>query len=434
VERDIFGALLGTLAGVLVCRLVLLLGDVSVFLLLLLLAVGAWSGGFIAHMGWSSSERAALSVRAWAQHFRRICLRAMLWLLGAAAVFGVLSVLTASYDVVGRIAGTAAITAVVAGLLWPFSILMDHETNRGLGLFGALSVIASYVLVLPTIWDFGHRGEESVITGVIVMLMMPVGLVALKLAQTRIARVSGLVGLVLYGSVLTLFLIALWHSDRWYRNEDWWETGFALSAYGAISLACLVGAATGDRRYWRWLGVVASLTAFGMCLWGIWIHTTHDPDLLVVVTSVAIAVGHANLTMLVPLRGGQNWLRYVTICTVAITAVCLDIDVLFSLSDGPGISIVARIALAAGILASCGTLGLVLLTGLNRIMGHHRVEAGPADSIGITCPQCGKRQTIALGDACCCRCQLRIQVRIEQPAEKTRLTETKPYGDVEPFG
>ncbi len=428
-ERDIFGALLGTLAGVLVCRLVLLLGDVNVFLLLLLLAVGAWSGGFIAHMGWSESQQAVVSVQAWAQHFRRICLRVMLWLLGAAAVFGVLSVLTASYDVVGRIAGTAAITALVAGLLWPFSILMDRDTYRGIGLFGALSVIASYVLILPTIWDVGHRGEESAIAGLIVALMMPFGLVALKLMQTRVARVAGVVGIALYAAVLALFLIALWYPDRWYRNDDWWETGFTLAAYGAISLASLIGAATGDRRYWRWAGVLAAIVAFAMCLWGIWIHTTHDPDILVVVTSVGIAVGHANLTILVPLRGGQNWLRYVTICTVAITALCLDIDILFSLSDGPGISIIARLALAAGILASCGTLGLVLLTCLNRIMGHHRADAGPADKINIVCPQCGKRQTIPLNDASCARCQLRIQVRIEQPAQTTPFAEDKPADD-----
>ncbi len=414
VERDIFGALLGTLGGVLVCRLVLLLGDVNVFLLVLLLAIGAWSGGFIAHMGWSESERAVLSVQAWALHFRRICLRTMLWLLGAAAVFGVLSVLTASYDMVGRIAGTAAITAVVAGLLWPFSILMDRDTYRGIGLFGALSVIASYVLVLPAIWDFGHRTEESALGGLIVVLMMPAGLLTLKLAQIRITRVAGLVGIGLYASVLTLFLIALWYPDRWYRNDSWWETGFALAGFGAIGLANLVGAATADRRYWRWAGVLAATTTLLMCLWGIWIYPGSDADLLVIVTSVAIAIGHANLTMFVPLRGGQVWLRYLTICTVAITALCLDIDIVFSLSDGPGISMVARIALASGILASSGTLGLILLAGLNRIMGH-RSSTDRADRITVICPQCGKRQTIPLVDASCSRCALRIQVRIEEP-------------------
>jgi hypothetical protein len=96
VERDVFGALIGTVTGALACRLVLLAMDLNVYLLLALLGIGAWSGGFIAHLAGDRSDAATRSLRVWARQFRRVCLRVMLWLLGAAAVFGVLSVLTAS--------------------------------------------------------------------------------------------------------------------------------------------------------------------------------------------------------------------------------------------------------------------------------------------------------------------------------------------------
>jgi len=415
VERDIFGALIGTLTGALACRLVLLAIDLNVYLLVGLLGIGAWSGGFIAHLAASRSQVAVESLRTWALQFRRVCLRVMLWLLGAAAVFGVLSVLTASYDVVGRIAGTAALTAFAAGLLWPFSILMDRDAQRNVGMFGAASVIAIYFLVAPSIWDVGHLGEEAALAGLIVGLMMPAGLVIMMLINTRVARIAGLVGMALYVCVLTCFLIALWYPGRWYHNDEWWETGFALAGFGSIALANLVGVATGDRRYWRWLGVLATMLGCGLCLWSVWSYELVDEKVIIVITSIAIAVAHANLTMLVPLKSGQVWLRIATICVVAITAVSLDLDLLLSASKGRQISVLARVALASGILSSCGTLALIILACLNRAV-HHRTVEGQWTSIALSCPRCGKRQTISLEDAACCRCGLRIQVHVDEPS------------------
>ncbi len=413
VERDIFGALIGTLTGALACRLVLLAVDLNVYLLVALLGIGGWSGGFIAHLTANRSDVAIESLRTWALQFRRVCLRIMLWLLGAAAVFGVLSVLTASYDVVGRIAGTAALTAFAAGLLWPFSILMDRDAHRNVGMFGAASVIAIYLLVTPSIWNLGQREEEAALAGLVVGLMMPFGLGVMMLINTRVARVAGLVGMALYVCVLTSFLIALWYPDRWYQNEEWWGTGFAFAGFGAIAIANLIGAATDDHRNWRWAGVLAAMMACGLCLWGVWSFELVDEKVIVVITSVAIAIAHANLTMLVLLRAGQVWLRIATICVVAVTAFSLDVDLLFSLSRGRDISIFARIALASGILSSCGTLALVILACLNRAAGHRMVD-GKLTSISLSCPRCGKRQTIPLDDATCSRCELRIQVHVEE--------------------
>lgn len=413
-ERDIFGALIGTLAGAMACRLVLLAFDLNVYILLCLLGVGAWSGGFIVHLCAARSDAAIRSLQAWALQFRRVCLRVMLWLIGAAAVFGVLSVLTASYEVVGRIAGTAALTALAAGLLWPFTILMDRDDRRNVGLFGVASVIAVYFLVVPSIWNLGHRGEEAALAGLIVTLMTPVGLIIVMLINTRVARIAGLVGIVLYVCVLICFLTALWHPRRWYSDDLWWETGFALAGFGAIALANLVGVASGDRRHWRWVGVLTSAFGWGVCTWGIWANELADEKFIVVICSIAIAIAHANLTMFVPLRTGQGWLRLATICAVAITALSLDIDVLFSLSKHGRISTLGRVALASGILSSCGTLALIILACLNRVV-QHRTFDGQRASMAVTCPKCGKRQTIPLEDATCSRCGLRIRIHIEEP-------------------
>ncbi len=371
VERDIFGALIGTLSGVMVCRVALLAVEVNVFLLIALLAIGAWSGGFIAHAATSRSEAAIQSLRTWAIQFRRVCLRTMLWL------------------------------------------------------FGAASVIAAYVLVTPSIWNLGHRGEEMALAGLIVTLMLPFGLVVMMLIQTEVARVAGVAGLGLYASVLIIFLTALWSPNQWYRNDEWWETGFALAGYGAAAMASLVGVAAGDRRYWRWLGVLAAVLGWALCTWGIWTDANTFEDVLVVITSVAIVVAHANLAMFVPLGGGQVWLRVATIGAVAIAAFCLDVDIVLSLSKGGQISAVARVALAAGILASCGSLALIVLACLNRI-AELRSASGPITTITIVCPQCGKRQALALAGAACSGCGLRIHIRVEAPGNEGLSASAEP--------
>jgi hypothetical protein len=302
-------------------------------------------------------------------------------------------------------------------MLWPFTILIDRDDHRNVGLFGAASVIAIYFLAAPSIWNLGHRGEEAALAGLIVGLMLPAGLVIMLMTNTRVARVSGLVGMGLYVLVLASFLIALWYPGRWYRNEEWWQTGFALAGFGTVVLGNLVGVATNDRRHWRWLGVLAALVACGLSLgevWRVWAFALASEEVIVVITSLAIAVAHANLTMLVPLKGAQVPLRWATITAVAVTAFGLDVDLLFELSKARSISVFARLALASGILASCGTLALVILACLNRLTGRGVTE-GHGATITIRCPKCDQRQTIPLEDAACSRCGLRIQVHVEEP-------------------
>jgi hypothetical protein len=430
VERNIFGALIGTLVGVLVCRLVLLAVEVNGFVLAVLLSIGAWSGGFVAHLFASRAETATESLRGWALFFRRVCLRIMLWLLGAAALFGVLSVLTASYDIVGRVAATACVTAVAAGFLWPFSVMIDRDRWRGVGLFGAASVLLVYLLVTPAIWDLGHDVEEAAMAGLIVALMTPAGLIVMALLQSRTARVAGIVGMGLYTSVLTIFLAALWIPSSWYRGEGWWETGFIVAVFGAVAAANLVGVGTGDRRHWRWLGVLAAVVSGGMYVWKIWAQAVvYEAALLEIIgPTIAVAVAHMNLVMSVPLRGRQIWLRIATIITVALTAVCLDVELWLSLGSGPQSDGFARVALASGILASCGTLALIVLAGLNRIVARPLVE-GKLESITVICPKCQKRQTIPLEAAACSRCGLEILVRIDDSAmEPPVAAESGPDG------
>ena len=221
--------------------------------------------------------------------------------------------------------------------------------------------------------------------------------------------------------MLVVFLIALWHPGNWHSTHKWWETGLALAGFGAAALASLVGAATGDRRYWRWAGVLAASVGAAACIWVTWTDANLDEAFFVLVCSVAVAAAHANLAMLAPLQGVQRWLRVVTICAVVITALALVLDVWLSHNLGGRISTLGRVALAAGILGSCGTLALIILASLNRLADHPRPATAQLADITVFCPKCGRKQTLSLGEAACNRCRLRIYVRVAEPESANPL-------------
>ena len=122
-------------------------------------------------------------------------------------------------------------------------------------------------------------------------------------------------------------------------------------------------------------------------------------------------VAHATLVMLAPLTFGQRWLRLLTILAVFVTAAL--VDWIVYLDEAP--EMLQRLASAAGICAACGTLAIAILARVNRKL---TVHATPKElrEIKLECPQCGKRQTIAVGtDAACSGCGLKIAVRVEEP-------------------
>ena len=106
IERDLFGAMLGSLASTLIARFLILAFEMPEILLAVLLMVGAAGGAFAAHYGSRSSETVVVKFRTWNTRLRRISLKVMLCMLVLAGVTGVATVLTASYDTLGRVAGT----------------------------------------------------------------------------------------------------------------------------------------------------------------------------------------------------------------------------------------------------------------------------------------------------------------------------------------
>ena len=100
---------------------------------------------------------------------------------------------------------------------------------------------------------------------------------------------------------------------------------------------------------------------------------------------------------------------------LAITAVFLNLELI--LAPDRGISLLGRIAGAGGVVASCGTLALLVVARLHTQSpptGLAGVPSSELKEIMVFCPSCGKKQTIALGQAECAKCGLVIQTTVHQ--------------------
>ena len=413
VERDIFGALIGALVAVALSRMILLAADLSFYALVSILLIGVWSGVFVAHVATNQSASAITSLRTFAITFQSVGLRIMLWLLGIAAVLGVLAVLTGSYHVVGRVATTAAVTGIAAGLLFPCLRMLDAERKWRGGVLGTVSVFASYFFVVPSIWEFGNRVDESAVAAFVVMIMLPVGVFAMYLTHQRRTRLAGWVAAVLYALAPVLFLFAVW-DDQWRQADKFVGSGLALLGFGSFAIGSLINALTGDRRFWRWIGVAASALVTVLFIREIWNRFYIDDTLIVAVASVAAVVMHANLALLVPLNGTQAWWRVGTIASAIVTAIALDIEMFQSGSVLRGYSVIGRVALAAGILTSTGTLALLIFARLNARPGRDVTNSGELTLIRLQCPRCGKQQAIPLRRTC----SMCVRVADQRPSRR----------------
>lgn len=349
---------------------------------------------------------------------RKRLLKIMLWCLGLSAAAGALAVLFTDRSIIWRVTGTGLSAGAAAGLLIPFSLMIDRSKARMAGLLGMGAVIAEFVMGLALMWagdQLGSAEEEVGFTMVFFAAAAIPAVVFLVIARTTSGAVAGRVGTLLSAVVFVLLMIAVWfpHQARWDIDSRFGQSAGALGLFGAIGTFCLVGVGTGDRRHWRWLGITAALAALAMAMVHIWAHTGSGRMAFNLAVSLAAAVAYANLLIRIPLPDHQAWVRTATIGAGLATALCLGgAEVLDTL--GPDTYGIERVAGAAGIIASCGVLALLVLARMNRRV---EFEARPAELVSITlfCPRCRRKHTVPIGDSSCPSCRLRIRIHVEDP-------------------
>lgn len=349
---------------------------------------------------------------------RKLLLRIMLSALAASAAAGAAAILFSNgRDLVWRVVATGMITAVACGLLLATTRLLDREKTRSAGLLLAGTIVLEALLGLTVLWDVissaaGGRADESIgLTMLAVFLAVPAAAFFLRAGWRRGSELAAGIGKVTSGVCLVLMLIGAWalslHSDLL------WETAAIVGLFGMLAAGCVAGRQY--RRPWRWLGVAASLAACAMGVYGVWARAEQGPGPFAIVASAAVLIAYLNVAMLAPLKASQRWLRIGAIGAVIMTLICIDVLAVHGESDDRLSESMQRLGGAAGIVAACGSLALLILTAFNRRGASQAPASSEMREMALTCPHCGKKQSLPTGGAACAGCGLRIHIRLEEP-------------------
>jgi hypothetical protein len=355
---------------------------------------------------------------------RKVLLRVVFWALGLAAGFGAAGVIFAGHDTLWRIVGTCVATAAGAFLMLPASSQLDKEATWLPGVMAVSLVLTEYLGTLALIWNaFGSAADPAALTMLFLVATAVPAIAFVAIVNRPDAALAARVGLLASVVVMVLLMVGTW--GGWLRKvpaERWQFLALSLAIFAALAVLGLVGAGR-DRRHWRWLGVAAAATAFAISAYAIILDIHESSAFFVCAVSLAAVVAHANVVARCPLKPAQQWLLWGTIAAVIATGGFVD---LARITRPWHEEILGRMAGATAIVASCGTLALLILARL-----HYRILPAAAtlatlQEITLTCPRCQTRQTIAIGSGNCAACGLSIQVRLQEPGPK-RHYEPKAY-------
>jgi hypothetical protein len=354
------------------------------------------------------------------KQLRPILLKTMLWALGFGAVAGVAAILMGGEDVVVRVMATAFITSGAALLLIPISLLVDRRTTQATGLFLMAAIVVEYLIWVLFTWIVDTRVSwdieiRTALTGLWLLLALLPVTVSVRLVTSERGRFIGWCAVAVCSAAFVCLLLGTWTPNRWWAfdEEKWWGTALAVFAFGALALACLVPPGPDMKYVWRWLGPPVAATGLVLWLLVLWAEPP-AVTLLAIVTGAAVAVAHANMMLLVPLRPGQRWLLAGTIGTTILGVLLLDVFVYLAEENVGDPEWVGRLAGAAGILACCGSLAMLVLARLNRRVDFVPLTDMPL-AVTVICPRCKRKAKVPLGSGACGACGLRIQLNIEEP-------------------
>lgn len=339
--------------------------------------------------------------------------RVMLWSLGIAAVCGVGAVLTASFAVVGRVVGTAMLTAGVSAALWQSidRLALKRARIRRLVDGGAAGF---YLFSLLAIWGIGDEPKMwGTAIAIVAGFYQATG--GLWLAERPDRRMSGLLLAVSAVPSFICWLIAIWLDLS--KSPEIFFTGVALTAWTSAAAACLIGHTFHSKHHWRWIGVAAAVIGCGLTVALIfegYPTTKWLEKLTFSIGSLCAVVLHTNLLLLATLRDDQKWLRPAVLAVVMGCACCVDTLVI---TEASGTGMLVRITIASAIVASAGTIAIAYISRRNMRLENGAGEPAAASepslsTVNVRCPRCGLHQSLFLGRSACQSCKLGFEIQI----------------------
>lgn len=357
---------------------------------------------------------------------QRMLLRAMLALVGLAALAGVATIFLPAKEFLARIAGTLITSAFAIALALPASKKLDREETRPMGLAMLAAIVPCFVLVLAALWVgllFSWRVELEVLAtalhyaGCAVVL-----LIALGLCRGEATKVSGWLAVLAALVCFAIGLPAIW-SERlglggWELQAKLWGSSWLV--FWTMVLAGLsLYAVTTRTTPWRWIGVLAAAAALLMGLYGIWNELKDPPVWFAQSLIVALAIGLANVLNTLRLEGLQRYVALATIATVLLTAVLasyLNFITEGFRGDVGADELLVRLIAAGSIVSVCGLLAITIFLAANRrALVTTSAAVKEITHIRVVCPRCTTKTDAALGNARCTGCGLLFLFRVAEP-------------------
>lgn len=160
-------------------------------------------------------------------------------------------------------------------------------------------------------------------------------------------------------------------------------------------------------------GQLACAAGFLMLLVCIWASDTENVAFGKATATAAFAGGAlAHTCLILRIPGGRTlgWLLAATLASAWLVALMATLAVWLE----PMNELFFRFFGAAGVIAACGTLSLLILAKLRQVGTAGQLQTTPA-TITLHCPRCTTAQTVAAGNAQCGTCGLKLRIEIEEP-------------------
>ena len=188
------------------------------------------------------------------------------------------------------------------------------------------------------------------------------------------------------------------------------------AAVGAASILGLASAIPYERRRWvpvGHLGMIAVALALVLVLLAIWelvdLRSEEFFDFMGVACVAAVALPHVGLLSLARLRREYTWVRIATVAAIAVLAVQIDATVVADIDDEGWFRLMGIVAIAV----VCGTIAVPIFHRMSIIRSHQEIRTVDL-ALSLTCPRCGKTQTLPVGRQRCGGCGLNIRIEIEE--------------------
>jgi len=345
--------------------------------------------------------------------FRKIAIRVLLASLALAALSGLaILFLPSSSSIIGRLIGTAVLTALASACFLISLKALESKLYRVLGMSAGGLVCFIYVCAICAIWldalRLSNLSEKLAFTALLALGCGAVGLVGTACFSHRKICLAGKVLAGLWSAILLCWLVHVWFfGSRLFREETFLYILVPLQYYSVVFALVLV------HPHW-WYRVFAFAVAFVscVCLQAGLILTDGHLEEIEALLNIVLFTGWLSGVLAIwnvityrPSKHAMVWCERSTALLVALALASFCGLVWHNLVVGsPRLTpeLLVRMSTGFGILAPTALVALVIG---RKIRTNAFLHAG-SSKLEASCPRCKLPVSVPQGKAHCANCGL----------------------------